>query len=127
MVTAITRGLAATTWFPSGTSLATTTTVTVAATTMTVTVAATTTIGATVAATTTIGATVVYPIATTTGTATKPGMVGLSATTIDNRIAGGLLAVATLRQELPTANGCDMAGSGAVMRGDALLKARLPE
>src|SRR5262245_48179433 len=91
MVTAITRRLAATTWRPSGTSLATTTTMTVAVTT---------TIGATVAATTTIGATVVYPIATITGTATKPGMVGLSATTIDNRIAGRLLAVAELRQDL---------------------------
>jgi hypothetical protein len=118
MVTAITRGLAATTWLPNGTSLATTTTMTVAATT---------TIDATVAAMTTIGATVVYPIATTTGTATKPGMVGLSATTIDNRIAGGLLAVATLRQDLLTAHGCDMASPGAVMRGDALRKAGLPE
>src|SRR5262245_20453879 len=98
MVMAITRGLAATTWFPSGTSLATTTTMTVAATTtIGATVAATTTT-MTVAASTTMGATVVYPIATTTGTATKPGMVGLSATTIDNRIAGGLLAVATLHQ-----------------------------
>src|SRR5262245_60376713 len=104
MVTAITRGLAATTWFPSGTSLATTTTVTVAATTMTVTVAA-----------------------TTTRTATKPAMAGISATTIDNRIAGGLFAVATLRPDLPTAHGCDMAGPGAVMRGDALRKAGLPE
>jgi hypothetical protein len=52
------------------------------------TVAVTTTIGATVAVTTTIAATVVYPNATTTGTATKPGMVGLSAT-IDNGMAGG--------------------------------------
>jgi len=50
-------------------------------------------------------------------------MVGLSATTIDNRIAGGLLAVAMLRQDLLTAHGCDMAGPGAVMRGDALRKA----
>src|SRR5215510_2042600 len=99
MVTAITRGLAATTRFPSGTSLA---------------------------ATTKIGATVVYPIATTTGTATKPGMVGLNATTIDNRVAGGLL-VATIRQDLLTAHGCDMAGPGAVMRGNALRKAGLPE
>src|SRR5262245_2226751 len=81
MVTAITRGLAATMWFPSGTSLATTTTMTVAATMTTgATVAATTRIGATVAATTRIGATVVYPSATTTGTVTQPGMVGLSAT-----------------------------------------------
>ena len=54
----------------------------------------------TVAATTTIGATVVYPSATTTGTATQPEMVGLSATTIDNRIAGGLFAVAMRRQGL---------------------------
>src|SRR5262245_18554241 len=133
MVTAITRGLAATTWFPSGTSLATRTTMTVAATTtigatvaatttIGATIAATTTIGATVAGTTTIGATVVYPIATTTGTATKPGMVRLSATTIDNRIAGGLLAVATLRQDLLTARGCDMAGPGAVMRGERSAK-----
>ena len=37
-------------------------------------------------------------------------MVGLSATTIDNRIAGGLFAVATLRQDLFTARGCDVAG-----------------
>src|SRR5262245_43838107 len=107
MVTAITRGLAATTTrLPSSTSLAPPTTAPAITTTMTVaatttigaTVAATTTIGATVAATTKIGATVVYPSATTTGTAGQPGMVGLSATTIDNRIAGGLFAT-TLRQD----------------------------
>src|SRR5262245_45584178 len=92
MVTAITRGLAATMWFPSGTSLATTTTMTVAVTmTIGATVAATMTIGATVAATTTIGASVVYPSATTTGTATQPGMAGLSATPIDNRMPAGCL------------------------------------
>src|SRR5690349_4108404 len=89
MVTAITRRLAATMQFLSGTSLATT---------MTMTVAATTRIGATVAATTRIGVTVVYPSATTTGTVTQPGMVGLSATTNDNRRAGGLFAVAALRK-----------------------------
>src|SRR5262245_40738510 len=129
MVTAITQGLAATTRLPSSTSLAPTTTAPDITTTMTVaatttigaTVAATTTIGATVAATTKIGATVIYPSATTTGTASQPGMVGSSATTIDNRVAGGLFAVATLRQICSRRRGVTWpvpAHSGHTLRGN---------
>src|SRR5262245_6930358 len=119
MVTAITQGLAATTRLPSSTSLAPTTTAPDITTTMTV--AATTTIGATVAATTKIGATVIYPSATTTGPASPPGMVGSSATPIDNRVAGGLFAVATPRQICSRLRGVTWpapAHSGHTLRGN---------